>query len=77
METPRIKVGHYQGVAVVKLLDNKILDEITINDISDSLFSVVEDNAPVRMLLNFAKVEYLSSSMLGIPLPIKSGRNRS
>ena len=65
MEESRIKVSHNQGITVVELLDERVLDEVTINDITESLFLLVEDDAPIKMLLSFSKVKFLSSSMLG------------
>ena len=65
MEQPHIKVSHKGGVTVAALLDEDILDEITIRDITDALFSVAEENAPVKMVLNFERVVHLSSNSLG------------
>jgi anti-sigma B factor antagonist len=65
MEQPHIKVSHKGGITVVALLDEDILDEITIRDITDALFSVAEENAPVKMILNFERVVHLSSNSLG------------
>ena len=62
---PKIAVSQNGAVTVVELLDEEILDENTINDISDSLFSVVDDNAPVQLLISFSRVKHLSSSALG------------
>jgi anti-sigma B factor antagonist len=65
MEQPHIKVSHKGGITVVDLLNEDILDEITIRDITDALFSVAEENAPVKMALNFERVVHLSSNSLG------------
>ncbi|MBN1845850.1 MAG: STAS domain-containing protein [Sedimentisphaerales bacterium] len=65
MVRPRIKVNHKQHIAVVELLDEEILDEITIGEITDDLFSVIEENAGGRILLNFEQVVHMSSNMLG------------
>ena len=64
-DKPRIEVTQREKVIEVALLDTEILDESTINDISDSLFAVVEEHLPVKMLLNFSQVQHLSSSALG------------
>ena len=65
MEQPNIKVSHKGGVAVADLLDEDILDEITIRNITDALFSVAQENAPVKMVLNFERVIHMSSNTLG------------
>ncbi len=62
---PHLQVDKRDGVTVVDLLDREILDEITINEITESLFAVVEDNSPIRLVLNFEHVTHLSSSALG------------
>lgn len=62
---PRIAVSREGSITIVELLDEEILEEATINDIAESLFSVVLENAPVRMVLCFGKVKHLSSSALG------------
>ena len=64
MEEPRIEINYSQGVTVVELLNEEILDEITIDKITESLFSLVSDDEPVRILLSFSRVKRLSSSML-------------
>ena len=62
---PRIKVDHQGDATVVDLLDREILDELTINEISDSLFAVVDEQPHVKLVLNFQEVTHLSSSALG------------
>ena len=62
---PRIRVNHQNGVTVVDLLDKEILDEMTINNISESLFAVIEEHSPIKLVLDFKQVNHLSSSALG------------
>ncbi len=61
----KIQVRHHNGLTLVELLDEEILDESTIAAIAETLFAVVEDNAPVRMVLSFSRVKHLSSMALG------------
>ena len=61
----RIAVTEKGGVHVVSFLDRKILDESNIVEISNELFDLVEKNAGIKMCLNFANVQYLSSTVLG------------
>ena len=72
-EKHRIRVNYKQGVIVVKLLEENILkvDEAAVEEISNSLLWLAEKNAPAKMLLNFSRVEYLSSSMLGTLIRLK------
>ena len=62
---PRIQIDHRGDVTVVDLLDHEILDELRINEISDSLFAVVDEQTQVKLVLNFQAVTHLSSSALG------------
>ena len=61
----RVEIRRQDEVIILELLDNEILDEPTINDISDTLFSVVAEHSPVKMVLSFAQVKHLSSMALG------------
>ncbi|MSQ95540.1 MAG: anti-sigma factor antagonist [Gemmataceae bacterium] len=65
MATQRLKIENIADVAVVHFLDNRILDEPTIQAIADQLFSLVDDENRHKLLLNFDKVEYMSSAALG------------
>ena len=66
MSRPRIEVTQKDGITEVELLDEEILDEMVIGNISESLFSVVQDRTPVRLMLSFSRVRHLSSSALGV-----------
>jgi anti-sigma B factor antagonist len=67
MDKPRIKVSHKAGATIVELQDENLLelDEKTVNKITQSLFEVVQENAPVQMVLSFARVRYLGSCPMG------------
>jgi len=62
---PRIEIENNDGIITAKLLDKEILEERTINDIQESLFSLVEDQPRIKLIVNFIKVKHLSSSALG------------
>ena len=77
MEKPKIKVSNDRGITVVALLDEEILHETTINGIAKSLFLLVDDKPPVRMVLSFAAVKRLSSDMLGTLLRLTKRINEN
>jgi anti-anti-sigma factor len=52
-------------ISVVSFTINKVLDEQVIEAIGKQLFSLVEDKRVLKIVLNFQKVEYLSSFMIG------------
>ena len=61
----RVEIRQKGDVTILELLDKEILDEVTINEISDTLFSVVAESSPLKMVLSFAQVKHLSSMALG------------
>jgi anti-anti-sigma factor len=52
-------------IGVVSFTISKVLDEQTIEAIGKQLFSLVDDKRVLKIVLNFQKVEYLSSFMIG------------
>ncbi len=61
----RILVEQNGNVTVVYFQDQGILDEGNIQRISQELFEMVDNSVKIKLLLNFEKVEYLSSAVLG------------
>lgn len=61
----KLTVKNEDGVTVVEFENRKILDELTINQIFEKLNELADaENVPL-ILLNFRKVEHLSSAALG------------
>jgi len=63
---PKIAIRNEGSISVLELLDEEILDESTISAISESLFSVLEDQNTEHMILSFVRVKHLSSMALGM-----------
>jgi anti-sigma B factor antagonist len=61
----RLEVEDIGDVTVVSFTDKKILDEQNIQVIGEQLFGLVDDSGRQKLLLNFSKVEYMSSAALG------------
>ncbi len=61
----RLLVEPRGDVSVVQFMEKKILDELSIKEIGDELFELVDVHKKTRLLLNFEQVEYLSSAALG------------
>ena len=61
----RLQVSDVGDVTVVRFVDRKILDEANIQELGQELFRLVEQDGKSTLLLNFANVEFLSSSALG------------
>lgn len=60
-----ISVDHVDDICVVRLLDNRIVDDINIHELGNELFSLVEGGGYTKLLLNFEAVDFLSSAALG------------
>ena len=63
---PKIAIKNKGSISVLELLDEEILDEGTISDISESLFSILEDQNTEHIILSFVRVKHLSSMALGM-----------
>lgn len=60
-----VEVAQKGDVTIVRFLESKILDESNIAQIGDRLFRLVDNDGCRKLVLNFDKVEYLSSAALG------------
>jgi len=65
-ENQRIHVSNEGDVTVVELADRKILDEINIMQIGEQLSQLVASTDVPKLVLDFANVEHMSSSALGV-----------
>jgi len=59
-----LEVGKNGDVIVVRLGKHRVLDELTVNEISDELLGVADRPDCHRLLLDFSGVAQLSSAML-------------
>lgn len=66
-----IETEEVGDVTVVRFVDRRILDELSIQQIGDQLYSLVDDERRTKILLDFGTVEYLSSAVLGRLLNLK------
>jgi anti-sigma B factor antagonist len=61
-----LKVTELDGVTVVDFVDSGLMYESAlVHEIGAELQSLLEDQGQRRILLDFAHVQYLSSSMMG------------
>ena len=61
----RISLQKVGEVTVVTFVDKKILDEVTIQEVGNELFQLVERDGCKKLLVDFGSVEFLSSAALG------------
>ncbi len=60
-----LAVWKERDVMVVRFGEHRILDELTVNKLSEELYQVAERPDCRKLLLNFASVEHLTTLMLG------------
>ena len=63
---PRLKTTRSGGVAIVDLLDKKILDEAAIAQIASELLALAGQADTPRLVVDFANVTHMSSGALGM-----------
>ncbi len=61
----RLDVNEVGDVTVVRFRDQKIIEDINIQELGQELFQLVEVDNREKILLNFATVDFLSSAALG------------
>ncbi len=60
-----LDVSEIGEVTIVRFRDNKIVEDINIQELGQELFKLVEVDGRRRLLLDFATVDFLSSAALG------------
>ena len=68
----RLHVTDHKDVKVVDFVDSKILDEANIAEIGQHLTGLVAAKDRPKILLDFAKVDHLSSAALGMLINVNN-----
>jgi len=63
---PRISVQYAENATIVSFVDEKILEEMDIRALQESIMSVVEQAERINLILDFGNVRFLSSAVLGL-----------
>jgi len=61
----RLEVNEVGEVTVVRFRDQKIVEDLNIQELGQELFQLIEKEHREKILLNFSSVEFLSSAALG------------
>jgi anti-sigma B factor antagonist len=64
-EYRRVEIREVGDVTVVRFRDHKIIEDISIQELGQELFQLVEKDQRKKLLLNFSGVDFLSSAALG------------
>ena len=61
----RLELKEVGDVTVVYFRDQKIIEDLRIQELGQELFQLVETEKRKKLLLNFTSVDFLSSAALG------------
>ena len=61
----RLEVNEVGDVTVVRFRDHKIIEDISIQQLGQEMFHLIEVDSRDKLLLNFSSVDFLSSAALG------------
>lgn len=64
-EFRRLEVNQVGDVTVVHFRDQKIIEDLGIQELGQELFTLVEVENRKKLVLNFSSVDFLSSAALG------------
>jgi anti-sigma B factor antagonist len=67
---PRISVDYSENATIVTFTDEKILEEMDIQALQESIMSVVDQSERINLILDFGNVRFLSSAVLGLLIRI-------
>lgn len=68
----RLNVLPHKDVSVVEFTENKILDEISIQEIQSALTRMAQERERPKILLDFANVDHLTSAALGMLINVNN-----
>ena len=74
---PHLRIRRDDGVAVVNFLTPYLQTEDVIQSVGEDLFRLVEEEGYTKVLLSFAGVRFLSSSMLAQMVKLQKKLTRS
>ena len=63
---PRISVEYSENATIIAFTNEKILEEIDIKALQESVMSVIDQAERMNLILDFCNVRFLSSAVLGL-----------
>ncbi len=67
---PRISVEYTDDATVVAFTDEKILEDVDVRALRESIEAVIEQAGKIHLVLDFRHVRFLSSAVLGLLIRI-------
>src|SRR5687767_3220617 len=68
----RLNLAQQKDITIVEFAESKILDEMNITEIGQTLLSLAESKDRPKLLLDFANVDHLSSAALGMLINVNN-----
>jgi len=68
--TPHLTVQQIDKATVVEFVTPSLMDQLDLQNISEQLFELVEKQDKRQIIMDFEKVQYLSSQAIGIVLNV-------
>ena len=69
---PNLLIQAMRDVTIVNFEDASILDTLQIEKIGEALYDLVDRRDQKKLVLDFSKVKFLSSSALGVLITLRS-----
>ena len=66
VQNPPVALSQEKDVRIVEFTNSKIIDELNIAEIGQTLTSIIDEAASPKLLLDFGQVDHLSSAALGM-----------
>jgi len=67
---PRISIEYVDDATVVAFTDEKILEDIDVRALRESIEAIIEQAGKIHLVLDFRHVKFLSSAVLGLLIRI-------
>ena len=68
----QLRISRVGEITQIEFIESKILDESNIQQISDEMCSVVDEEATPKVIIRFGNVEHLSSAALGALITVNN-----
>jgi anti-sigma B factor antagonist len=65
-QLPPVALSQQKDVRIVEFTNSKIIDELNIADIGQTLTSIIDESPNPKLVLDFGQVDHLSSAALGM-----------
>ena len=68
----QLRISRVGEITQIEFIESKILDESNIQQISNEMCSVVDEEATPKVVIRFGNVEHLSSAALGALITVNN-----